>query len=247
MAFSKKGNMSPEEWLKEEASWQLEKIIDALNAAHTMPFHCTWLERDFGRDYLEMLKEMESLLLIIWSQLKNCSISNIEHQVVVWYGRQKRSKNNILSRYYSLQEHLKEWACSPEAQAYGLSGKWSDYLLFTMVVEKNHLTKAASGKITLSAGELEEFANLFLSKMQMIYIAEPHQICIEFFTWISPFTQESISLPFDEENDFRKTKFTNFNKFRKEMTKSDQWSSLCEVFLNVLYEITSKKNGRKKE
>ena len=77
MAFSKKGNMSPEEWLKEEATWQLEKIIDALNAAHTMPFHCTWLERDFGRDYLEMLKGMESLLLMIWSQLNSSSISNI--------------------------------------------------------------------------------------------------------------------------------------------------------------------------
>ena len=32
MAFSKKENMNPEEWLKEEASWQLGKIIDALNA-----------------------------------------------------------------------------------------------------------------------------------------------------------------------------------------------------------------------
>ena len=38
MAFSKKEKMNPEEWLKEEASWQLVKIIDALNAAHTMPF-----------------------------------------------------------------------------------------------------------------------------------------------------------------------------------------------------------------
>ena len=48
MSFSKKENMNPEEWLKEEASWQLGKIIDALNAAHTMPFHCAWLERDLG-------------------------------------------------------------------------------------------------------------------------------------------------------------------------------------------------------
>ena len=242
MALSKKENMSPEEWLKEEASWQLEKIIDALNAAHTMPFHCTWLERDFGRDYLEMLKDMESLLLMIWSQLNSISISNIEHQVVVWYGRQKRSKKNILTRYYSLHEHLKEWACSPEAQEYGLSGKWSDYLLFMMVVEKNHLTKASSGRIPLSAGELEELATLFLSKMQMIYVAEPHQLCIEFFTWISPFTQESVPLPFYEEDDFCETKFTAFNKFRREMTKSDQWSSLSKMFLNVIDETARKKN-----
>ena len=87
MAFSKKENMNPEEWLKEEASWQLEKIIDALNAAHTMPFHCAWLERDLGRNYLEKLKGMESLLLMIWNQLNSSSISKIEHQVMVWYGR----------------------------------------------------------------------------------------------------------------------------------------------------------------
>ena len=68
--------MNPEEWLKEEASWQLEKIIDALNASHTMPFHCTWLERDLGRNYLEMLKGMESLLLMIWSKLSSR----------LWYG-----------------------------------------------------------------------------------------------------------------------------------------------------------------
>ena len=133
--------MNPAEWLKEEASWQLEKIIDALNAAHTMPFHCSWLERDLGSNYLEMLKGMESLLLMIWSQLNSSSFSKIEHQVMVWYGQQKRSQKNILSGYYRHQEHLTEWACSPEAQSYGLSSKWSDYLLFVMSVETNHLTK----------------------------------------------------------------------------------------------------------
>ena len=247
MAFSKKGNMSPEEWLKEEADWQLEKIIDALNAAHTMPFHCTWLERDFGMDYLEMLKGMESLLLMIWSQLNSSSISYIEHQVMVWHGRQQRSKKNVLSRYYNLQEHLKYWGSSPEAQAYGLSGKWSDFLLFVMVVEKNYLTKASSGRISLSARELEEVAALFLSKMQMIYIAEPHQLCIDFFTWISPFTQASVSLPFREDDNLKQTKFAAFNKFRSKLTTSDQWSSLCGMFLNVLEEIARKKNDKQDE
>ena len=51
--------MSPEKWLKEEASWQLEKIIDALNSAHNMPFYCAWLERDLAMNYLEMLKGMD--------------------------------------------------------------------------------------------------------------------------------------------------------------------------------------------
>ena len=242
MAFSKKEKISPREWLKDEASSQLEKIIDALNAAHTMPFNCPWLEKDLGRDYIEMLKGMESLLLMIWSQLNSSSISNIEHQITVWYGRQLRSKKNILSGYYSLQEHIKEWACTSKAQAYGLSGKWSDYLLFVMVDEKNYLTKASSGRIFLSTSELEEVATLFLSKMQMIYFAEPHQLCIEFFTWLSPFTQESVSLPFNEQDDFRETKFNAFNKFRREMNNSHQWSSLCGMFLNVLEEIASKKN-----
>ena len=113
-----------------------------------------------------------------------------------------------------------------------------------MVVEKNHLTKASSGIISLSAEELEEIATLFLSKMQMIYTAEPHQLCIEFFTWISPFTQESVSLPFHEEVDFRQTKFHTFNKFRREMTKSDKWSSLYGMFLNVLEEIAIKNNDK---
>ena len=244
MAFSKKGNITPEEWLKEEASWQLRKIIDALNAAHTMPFHCAWLERDLGRNYLEMLKGMESLLLMIWSQLNSSSISKIEHQVMVWYGQQKRSQKNILSSYYRHQEYLTDWASKPEAQSYGLSAKWSDYLLFVMTVESNHLTKASSGIIYLTAREREAIAAMFLSKMQMIYIAEPHQLCIDFFTWISPFTQESVSLPFREDDDLKQTKFAAFNKFRSELPKSDQWSSLREMYLDVHDEIAGKMNEK---
>ena len=242
MACSKKENMNPEEWLKEEASWQLGKIIDALNAAHTMPFHCSWLEMDLGRNYLEMLKGMESLLLMIWSLLNSNNISKVERQVMVWYGQQKRSQKNILSGYYRHQEHLTEWASSPEAQSYGLSAKWSDYLLFVMAVETNHLTKMSSGIISLTARESEAIATLFLKKMQMIHIAEPHQLCNDFFTWISPFTQESVYLPFREDDDLKQTKFAVFNKFRRELTESYQWSSLCGMYLDVLYEIAGKRN-----
>jgi len=244
MDFSKKENMNPEEWLKEEASWQLGKIIDALNAAHTMPFHCSWLENDLGSNYLEMLKGMESLLLMIWSQLNNSSISKIEHLVMVWYGQQKRSKKNILSGYYRHQEHLTEWSSSPEAQSYGLSSKWSDYLLFVMAVETNYLTKESSGIISLKARESEAIATLFLSKMQMIHIADPHQLCMDFFTWISPFTQESVSLPLHEDDVLIQTKFAAFNKFRRELTESDQWSSLCGLYLDVLDEIAGKRNDK---
>ena len=234
--------MNPEEWLKEESSWQLGKIIDALHAADTMPFHCAWLERDLGRNYLEMIKGMESLLLMIWGQLNSSSISKVEQQVMVWYGQQKRSQKNILSSYYRHQEHLTEWASSPEAQSYGLSGNWTDYLLYVMAVETNHLTKVSSGIISLTARESEAIATLFLRKMQMIYIAEPHQLCIDFFTWISPFTQESVSLPFSEDDDLKQTKFAAFNEFRRELNKSDQWSSLCGMYLNVLDEIAGKRN-----
>ena len=244
MAFSKKGNMNPEEWLKEEASWQLEKIIDALNAAHTMPFHCAWLERDLGRNYLEMLKGMEYLLLTIWDQLNSSNISKIEHQVRVWYGQQKRSQKNILSGYYLHQEYLTEWASSPEAQSYGLSAKWSDYLLFVMAVETNHLTKMSSGIISLTARESEAIAALFLSKMQMIHIADPYQLCIDFFTWISPFTQESASLPFREDDNIKITKFSAFNKFRGKLINSEQWPSLCGMYLDVLDEISEKRNDK---
>ena len=187
---------------------------------------------------------MESLLLLIWSQLDSCNISKIEHQVSVWYGQQKRSQKNILSGYYRHQEHLTEWASSPEAQSYGLSAKWSDYLLFVMAVETNHLTKVSSGIISLTARESEAIATLFLSKMQMIHIADPHQLCIDFFTWISPFTQESVSLPFREDDDLKQTKFAAFNKFRRELTKSDKWSSLCGMYLDVLDEIAGKRNDK---
>ena len=243
MASSKKGEMSPEEWLKEEISWQLGKIINALNASHTMPFHCVWLETNLGRNYIEMLKGMESVLLMIWSQFKCSSIAKIQDQVMVWYGRQKRSQKNILRGFYRHQEYLTEWASSPEVRSYGLSKKWSDYLLFVMAVEKNYLTKASSGIIRLSKSELEAIATMYLSKLQMIYTADPHKLCIDFFTCISPFTQESVSLPYHEEFDLKQTKFTTFNKFRMELTKSDQWSSLCKIYTDVLDEIAGE--GRK--
>ena len=163
---------------------------------------------------------------------------------MVWYGKQKRSQKNILSGYYRHQEHLTEWASSPEAQSYGLSAKWSDYLLFVMTVETNHLTKVSSGKISLTARESETIATLFLSKMQMIHNADPHQLCIDFFTWISPFTQESVSLPFREDNDLKQTKFAVFNQFKQELAKSDQWTSLCGIYLDVLDETAGKRNEK---
>ena len=232
--------MTPEKWLKEEASWQLEKIIDALNSAHNMPFHCAWLERDLALNYLEMLKGMESLLLLVWSQMKNISISKIEDQVIVWYARQKRSQKNILSCYYRHQEYLKEWANTPEVQSYGLSGNWGDYLLFVMAFEKNLLTKASSGKIYMSARDRESIATLFLRKMQMIYNADPHQLCIDFFTCISPFTQESVSLPYCDDFYQKQTVFGTLNKFQEELTKSNKWSSLCGLYMDLLDEIDRK-------
>ena len=78
--------------------------------------------------------------------------------------------------------------------------------------------------------------------MQMIHIAEPRQLCIDFFTWISPFTQESVSLPFREDDDQKQTKFAAFNKFRMELTKSEKWSALCGMYLDVLDEIAGKNN-----
>ena len=94
----------------------------------------------------------------------------------------------------------------------------------------------------MTARESEAIATLFLSKMQMIHIADPHQLCIDFFTWISPFTQESVSLPFREDDDLKQTKFAAFNKFRRELAKSEQWSSLCGMYLDVLDEIAGKRN-----
>ena len=81
----------------------------------------------------------------------------------------------------------------------------------------------------------------------MIYIAEPHRLCTDFFTWLSPFTQESVSLPVFEDDDLRQAKFAAFNEFRKELTKSDQWPSLCGMYLDVLNEIAGKRNEQQEE
>ena len=116
MALTNKEHTPPEIWLKEEASSLLEKINYALNAAYTMPLECIWLEEELVQNYLEILKEMESLLLQIWGQLKEGNISKIEHKVLVWYGRQQRSSKNILQRFYRLHEQLTEWESSPDAK-----------------------------------------------------------------------------------------------------------------------------------
>ena len=71
----------------------------------------------------------------------------------------------------------------------------------------------------------------------MIYNAEPHQLCIDFFTCISPFTQESVSLPYHDEFDQKQTEFATFNKFQEEMTKSEKWSSLSGIYMDLLDEI----------
>ncbi len=237
MNFSSKEKKSPEEWLEDEASRQLSKIIHALNATHTMPFQCIWLQSDIGIKYQDMLRGMESLLLTIWSQFKRNNISKIENQVMTWYGRQKRSQNNILSSYYLYQERLNEWASLPEVKSYGLSSNWSDYLLFVMAVEKNYLSKVSSGAISMLERERKAITTLFLSKMQMLYIAEPHELCMDFFSWISPFTQESVFLPYNEDIELTQTKFVTFNKFRMEINKNNKWSLLYDMYMDVLDEI----------
>ena len=113
-----------------------------------------------------------------------------------------------------------------------------------MAVETNLMTKESSGIISLPTRNRETIATLFLSKIQMIYTAEPHQLCADFFTWLSPFTQESVSLPFYEDDDLKQTKFAAFNKFRRELTKSKQWSSLCGMYLDVLDEIAGKRSEK---
>ena len=114
-----------------------------------------------------------------------------------------------------------------------------------MAIEKNYLTKASSGKISLTERDREAIATLYLSKMQMIFLAEPHKLCINFFTWISPFTQESVYLPFHEDDGLKQTKYSTFDKFRSELNKSYDWSSLCGMYMEVIDEINGKRNDRK--
>jgi len=241
MALPNKEHTPPGIWLKEEASSLLEKIIDALNAAYTMPFKCIWLEEELGLNYLEMLKEMESLLLLIWRRLKKGNISEIEHVVLVWYGSQKRSSNNILHRYYRLHEQLAEWGSSTYAISFGLSGTWKDYLLFVMTLEPNYLTKECFTKEASSSPELEKFAVDYLHKIQMLHRASPHEICMDFFTYLSPFTQESVFLPVLTTKDVLKTKSETFGSFKSQLMQSQEWKKLSNFYLKLLVELAGKK------
>ena len=241
MALPNKKHRPPEIWLKEEASSQLEKIIDALNAAYTMPFECIWLEEELGQNYLEILKEMESLLLLIWGQSKEGNITKIEHAVLVWHGRQQRSSKNILRRYYRLHEQLAEWGSSPEAKSFGLLGTWKDYLFFVMTLEPNFLKKVSSTKESSSSAELEKFAIHYLQKIQMLHRASPHALCADFFTWLSPFTQESVFLPVLATKDVLETKSATFESFRSQLLQSQEWGKLSGLYLKLLVELAGKK------
>ena len=241
MALTNKEYTPPEIWLKEEASSLLEKIIDALNAAYTMPLECIWLEEELVQNYLEILKEMESLLLLIWGQLKEGNITKIEHKVLVWYGRQQRSSKNILRRYYRLHEQLTEWESSPDAKSFGLSGTWKDYLLFVMTLERNFLTMGSFTKESSSSAELEKFTIHYLQKIQMLHRASPHALCADFFTWLSPFTQESVFLPVLATNDVLETKSATFESFRSQLLQSQEWEKLSGLYLKLLVELAGKK------
>ncbi len=241
MALPNKDRTPPEIWLKEEASSLLEKIIYALNAAYTMPFECIWLEEKLGQNYLEILKEMESLLLLIWGQLEEGNISKIDHTVQVWYGRQQRSSKNILRRYYRLHEQLAEWESSPDAKSFGLSGTWIDYLLFVMTLEPNFLTKGSFTK-EASSEDLEKFAAHYLQKIQVLHRASPHALCIDFFTCLSPFTQESVFLPVTATNNVLETKLETFGSFRSQLLKSQEWEKLSCLYLKLLVELAEKKD-----
>jgi len=242
MALTNKEHTPPEIWLKEEASSLLEKLIDALNAAYTMPVECIWLEEELVQNYLEILKEMESLLLLIWGQLKEGNISKIEHKVLVWYGRQQRSSKNILRRYYRLHEQLTEWENSPDAKSFGLSGTWKDYLLFVMTLERKFLTMRSFTKESSSSVELEKFVIHYLQKIQMLHRASPHALCAEFFTWLSPFTQESVFLPVLDTNDVLETKSATFVSFRSQLLQSQEWGKLSCLYLKLLVELDGKKS-----
>ncbi|GIT73779.1 MAG: hypothetical protein Ct9H300mP28_35930 [Pseudomonadota bacterium] len=99
----------------------------------------------------------------------------------------------------------------------------------------------------MTARESEAIATLFLSKMQMIYIAEPHQLCIKFFHLDFTLYSGKCIPSVPEDDDLKQTKFAAFNKFRRELTKSDQWSSLCGMYLDVLDEIAGKRNESNRE
>ena len=241
MALTNQESTPPEIWMKEEASSLLEKIFDALNAAYTMPFECFWLEEELVQNYLEILKDMESLLLLIWGQLKEGNISIIEHKILVWYGKQQRSSKNILRRYYRLYEQLKEWESSPDAKSFGLSGTWKDYLLLVMTLERNFLTKGSFTKESSSSAELENFAIHYLQRIQILHRVSPHAICTDFFTWLSPFTQESVFLPVPATNTVLDTKSETFESFRRQILQSQEWGELSGLYLKLLMELAGEK------
>ena len=75
----------------------------------------------------------------------------------------------------------------------------------------------------------------------MLHRASPHELCTDFFTWLSPFTQESVFLPVPAKNDVLETKSATLESFRSQLLQSQEWEKLSGLYLKLLVELAGKK------
>ena len=108
-------------------------------------------------------------------------------------------------------------------------------------MEPNFLTKLSFTKEASPSAELEKYAVQYLHKIKMLHRASPHELCTDFFTCLSPFTQESVFLPVPAKNDVLETKSETFGSFRNQLLQSQEWEKLSGLYLKLLVELAGKK------
>ncbi len=227
-------DIAPEKWIQDQCFFQLQQVSQALDAAHTLPFQCEWLNQDLARTYLELLKEMEAIQLKVWTLLKKGNLELVEHWVLVWLGKQKRTDSNVFRKYYQIHELLVEWENESEVQKAGFNGIWEDFIVFVLYHEANFLSKSITSKSGNGSENMESFAIQYLQQMQKLYLASPHKICTDIFTLFSPFTQESVFLPLHCKHQKTQLKNQETEKFIEKFVKFENGHEVAHIYIELL-------------
>ena len=230
---------SPENWLKDELTHLLELVQGALDTLAWLPFGNSWTLNAPGTQYLMMLKQMEEQLLRMWVRMQRTQWTVLEIEVIDWHGQQKRGQDGVLGLYYSLFEVLTDWGSLPETRKQGLRGCWDGFLISALCQEEHLMKRLANSKIKSLPGEILSLAGRYLKLMQVLRDAEPRQLCYSFYTLLSPFTRDSVYLPFfPSYDDATSLPETDIGEFSKLLLTSTNWESKAEEYLKLLQRLS---------
>ena len=160
--------------------------------------------------------------------------------MVEWYGKQKRGEDGILVHYYDLFEALSDCGSLPEKRKEGLYGCWESFLINVLCQEKHLLNRLANSKQNRLSDECFSLAERYLKLMQVIREAAPRQLCFSFFTLLSPFTRESVYLPYFSSNVFTDSlPEKEIGEFAELLITSKEWGTKAEEYLKLLKSLNS--------